>query len=80
MANKTVLIKDIDYLMELIVKAGLSYRKLAEKVGCSQTTISLILKGERNPSPEVAVNICKVLEVLFDEIFFISNDYKSNQK
>lgn len=79
MANRTVLVKDINYLIELIVKAGYSYRQLAKEVNCSQTQISLILKGERNPSPEIAVNICKVLNCQFDEIFFINNNDKSQQ-
>lgn len=60
-------------------KKGFSYRKLAEKANCSQTQISLILKGERNPSPENAINICKALECKFDDIFFINLDDKSNQ-
>lgn len=80
MANRTVLVRDIDNLIEQIVKKGFSYRKLAEKAKCSQTQISLILKGERNPSPENAVNICKALGCSFDDIFFINNDYKSKQK
>ena len=58
MANRTVLVKDINILIEMIVKAGYSYRQLAKEANCSQTQISLILKGERNPSPENAINIC----------------------
>lgn len=80
MANRTVVVKDIDLLIEKIVEKGLSYRQLAKKMGTSQTTISLIMKGERNPSPETAINFCKVLECQFDDIFFINNDYKSNQR
>lgn len=80
MANRTVLVKDVDNLIEHIVKKGFSYRKLAEKSNCSQTQISLIVKGERNPSPENAVNICKALDCSFDDIFFINTDDKSNQK
>lgn len=79
MANRTVVVKDIDLLIEKIVEKGLSYRQLAKKMGTSQTTISLIMKGERNPSPETAINFCKVLECQFDDIFFINIDYKSNQ-
>lgn len=78
MANRKVLVRDIDSLIEKIVKNGFSYRQLAKKAGCSQTQISLILKGERNPSPENAVNICKALKCNFDEIFFINNNDKSN--
>lgn len=78
MANRSVLVKDIDALTERIIKAGFSYRQLAKNTKCSQTQISLILKGERNPSPENAVNICKALNCKFDDIFFINSNYKSN--
>ena len=54
--------------------------QLAKELGCSQTQISLILKGERNPSPENAVNICRAIKKNFDDIFFINTDYKRNQK
>lgn len=80
MANRAVLVKDIDSFIEKVVKAGFSYRQLAKKAQCSQTQISLILKGERNPSPENAVNICKALGCQFDDIFFINSNDKSNQK
>lgn len=79
LANRTVIVKDIDLLIEKIVEKGFSYRQLAKKVGISQTTISLILKGERNPSPETAVKICEVLGCQFSNIFFINNAYKSKQ-
>lgn len=79
MANRSVLVKDIERLKNIIIKSGFSYRKLAKEANCSQTQISLIIKGERNPSPETAVNICKALNKSFDEIFFIHNDCKSKQ-
>ena len=78
MANRMVIVKDIDILVEKIVKKGFSYRMLAKESKCSQTQISLMLKGERNPSPENAINICKALECEFDDIFFINRDDKSN--
>lgn len=80
MANRTVILKDADIFRDLIVKSGFSYRQLAKEVNCSQTQISLIANGERNPSPETAVNICRVLKKQFDDIFFINNDFKRNQK
>lgn len=80
LANRTVVVKDIDLLIEKIVENGFSYRQLAKEANVSQTTISLIVKGERNPSPETAINICKALKCQFEDIFFINNDYKSNQK
>lgn len=80
MANRSVLVRSKEKLEEEIIKAGFSYRQLAKEANCSQSLISLMLKGERNPSPEKAVNICKALNCDFDAIFFINNDYKSNQK
>lgn len=80
MANRTIILKDEIKFRETITKAGYSYRQLAKEVGCSQTQISLIANGERNPSPETAVNICKALEKQFDDIFFINSDFKRNQK
>ena len=80
MANRTVLVKDVDQLNDIIVQSGFSYRQLAKASHCSQTLISLIVKGERNPSPGTAVNICKALNCKFDDIFFINSDYKSSQK
>ncbi len=79
MANKTILIRDLEQLMKKITENGFSYRQLAKEVGISQTTISLLLKGERNPSPENAVKICKALKCQFDDIFFINNIDKSKQ-
>lgn len=80
MANKTVILKDANVFNEIVIKAGYSYRQLAKEAKCSQTQISLIAKGERNPSPETAVNICKALNKKFDDIFFINFDFKSKQK
>ena len=80
MANRTVLLKNKESLIEKIVHSGFSYRQLAKETGISQTTISLIINGERNPSPENAVKICNALNCQFNDIFFVNNDYKSNQK
>lgn len=80
MANRTVIIKNLDDFISKIVEKGFSYRQLAEKIKCSQTLITLLAKGERNPSPEIAVNICKELECKFDDIFFINRVDKSQLK
>lgn len=77
MANRSVIIKDIDNFIIKIIERGFSYRQLARAVNCSQTLISLLIKGERNPSPENAVAICKALNCKFEDIFFINIDDKS---
>lgn len=80
MANRTVYIKDLDDFVERIVTAGFSYRDLAKKAKISQTTICFIANGERNPSPQTAINICKALNCQFEDIFFIKHVDKSKQK
>lgn len=80
MANRTIILKDTDVFKDIVIKSGFSYRQLAKKAYCSQTQISLIANGQRNPSPETAVNICKALNRQFDELFFIQNDFKRNRK
>lgn len=79
MANRTVYIKDIDSFIEKIVVSGFTYRELAKRANTNPTSISLLTKGERNPSPRLAVNICKALNCNFDDIFFIKNVDKSKQ-
>ncbi len=74
--KKTILVKDADELENAIIMAGFSHRSLAREIGCSQTLISLILKGERNPSPRIETKFCEVLKKEFNEIFFIYDDYK----
>lgn len=79
MANRTVYIKNLDSFVEKIVMAGFSYRQLAKETNTNPTTITLLTKGERNPSPSLAINLCKALNCKFDDIFFINTDDKSQQ-
>lgn len=80
MANRTVYIKNLDDFIEKIVISGFTYRELARRANSNPTSISLLAKGERNPSPELAVNICKALNCNFDDIFFIKNVDKRKPK
>jgi putative transcriptional regulator len=79
MSNRTVYIKNLDDFIERIVIAGFTYRELARKADSNPTSISLLAKGERNPSPKLAINICKALQCNFDDLFFIQNVDKSKQ-
>lgn len=48
----------------------LSQADLAEKVGVSRQTISAIEKGDYNPTINLCIRICKVLEKTLDELFW----------
>lgn len=50
-------------------KAGLNQADLGKLVGVSRQTISLIERGDYNPSVTVALTIAKVLGVDINEIF-----------
>lgn len=80
MANRTVYIKDLNNFIEKIVTAGFTYRELAKRANSNPTSISMLAKGERNPSPKLAVDICKALKCNFEDIFFIKNVDNSKQR
>jgi putative transcriptional regulator len=48
----------------------LSQQELAEAVGVSRQTISAIEKGDYNPTINLCIAICKVLNKTLDELFW----------
>ncbi len=48
----------------------LSQQQLAELVGVSRQTISAIEKGDYNPTINLCIAICKVLDRTLDELFW----------
>ncbi len=53
------------------IEKGLTQEELAQKAGVTRQTISLIEKGEYNPSLKLCLEICYALEKTLDEIFWI---------
>ena len=80
MANRTVCVKDLNKFIEKVVQSGFSYRQLAKATDSNPTTITLIAKGERNPSPELAVKICTALNCQFEDIFLLKMFTRVNKK
>lgn len=48
----------------------LSQQDLADKVGVSRQTINAIEKGDYNPTINLCIAICKVLDKTLDELFW----------
>ncbi len=48
----------------------LSQQQLADLVGVSRQTISLIEKGDYNPTINLCIAICKALHKTLDELFW----------
>ena len=49
---------------------GLSQDALATAVGVSRQTINAIEKGDYNPTIRLCINICKVLELTLNDLFW----------
>lgn len=48
----------------------LSQQQLADLVGVSRQTINAIEKGDYNPTINLCISICKVLNKTLDEVFW----------
>ncbi|MCH5299350.1 MAG: helix-turn-helix transcriptional regulator [Ruminococcus sp.] len=48
----------------------MSQQQLADEVGVSRQTINAIEKGDYNPTINLCISICKVLNKTLDELFW----------
>ncbi len=62
------------------VNVDLSQQELAEQVGVTRQTISLIEKGKYNPSLKLWLEICYATNKSLDEIFWIERVAKRNEE
>ncbi|WP_020063352.1 helix-turn-helix transcriptional regulator [Bacillus sp. 123MFChir2] len=56
------------------VKADLTQQQLADAVGITRQTVSLIEKGKYNPSLKLCLQICYAVNATLDEIFWVDQD------
>lgn len=63
--------KDRDETRLAIAKTGMSLRQFSNSIGISQPYLSLLLSGEKNPSPTIAGKIAMGLGVELEDIFLI---------
>ncbi|APQ98758.1 helix-turn-helix transcriptional regulator [Clostridium botulinum] len=52
------------------VECDFSQQQLAEKVGVTRQTISMIEAGKYNPSLKLCIGICKVLNKTLNDLFW----------
>ena len=55
------------------VVCDLSQEQLAEKIGVTRQTISLIESGNYNPTIKLCILICKALNTTLDQLFWDSD-------
>lgn len=53
---------------------NLTQQQLAEKVGVTRQTISLIEKGKYNPTLKLCLEICYAVNKTLDDIFWIEKE------
>jgi len=56
------------------IQKDYTQQELAEKVGVTRQTISLIEKGEYNPTLKLCLNICYAVNKRLDEIFWVDKE------
>lgn len=61
-------------LKELRAAKGLNQQGLGALVGASRQTISLIERGDYNPSVTLALRIAKVFGTTVDQVFFLTEE------
>lgn len=61
-------------LKELRAAKGLNQQELGTLVGASRQTISLIERGDYNPSITLALRIAKVFEKPVEEVFYLTEE------
>ena len=71
--------KEID-MKELRLKRKLTQEQLAEKTGFSKDYISMIERGERNPSDKAKAVFAEALNVPIVQIFLATQRTKSTTK
>ncbi len=61
-------------LKELRAKHGLNQQELGSLVGASRQTISLIERGDYNPSITLALRISQVFGVPVEQVFYLTEE------
>lgn len=56
------------------VQMDLTQEQLAEQVGITRQTVSLIEKGKYNPTLKLCLSICDVVHKSLDELFWLDKE------
>jgi len=67
-------LKLVNNLSDLRKEKGINQTDLGRMVGVSRQTISLIERGDYNPSVMVALSLARVFDVSVEEIFTLEED------
>ena len=62
----------VNRVKELRAAKGLNQQELGQMVGASRQTVSLIERGDYNPSVTLALRIARVFGKSVDEVFYLT--------
>lgn len=62
------------------LEAGMTQQELADKAEVTRQTISLIEKGEYNPSLNLCLEICYAVNKSLDDLFWIDKERGKNEE
>lgn len=75
----SIRIRDKKEFLTLMIKKGLTQRGLARAAKVSDTVVCHLINDRRGCGPTAAAKIRSVLDVEFDDIFFIDDADNSKQ-
>jgi len=64
----------VNHLKELRARTGINQQELGTAVGASRQTISLIERGDYNPSVSLALKIAEYFNVSVEEAFALTEE------
>lgn len=64
----------INHLKELRARTGINQQELGSAVGASRQTISLIERGDYNPSVTLALSIANYFDVKVEDVFTLTEE------
>ena len=64
----------VNRVKELRAAKGLNQQELGQMVGASRQTVSLIERGDYNPSVTPALRIARVFGKSVDEVFYLTGE------
>lgn len=56
------------------IQADLTQQQLADKIGVTRQTISLIEKGKYNPTLKLCLDLCYTVNRTLDELFWVDKE------
>lgn len=65
-------------LKEILEERGIKQSWLAEQLGLHRGTVNNIISNKYNTTMEMGLKIAYILNMKFDDIFYIENDSKDN--